>query len=83
MKLFQDALKFFELSDVQTQKFTPSNNRKGSAFTKESLDMEVVNNHGLEPFNGATCQVLPALKLGHSPLLLSLFSLTPKVRKRP
>lgn len=65
-------------------KFTWSNKRHGAGFTKEKLDRVMANSEGLVVLPDSTCNVLPAVKSDHSPLLINLAHSTHQfTRKHP
>ncbi|CAI9784323.1 unnamed protein product [Fraxinus pennsylvanica] len=52
-------------------KFTWSNKREGTQFTKERLDRAVVNPSFLSVFSACVVQVLPVITSDHNPLLIN------------
>ncbi|XP_042956310.1 uncharacterized protein LOC122292152 [Carya illinoinensis] len=72
METFRHAIMDCSLNPIQTQGpfFTWSNNRKEDEFTKERLDRAMANNNWMHCFTESYCQVIPAIKSDHSPLLI-------------
>lgn len=61
-----------------------SNKRHEAGFTKEKLDRVMANREGLLVLPDSTCNVLPAVKSDHSPLLINLAHSTHQfTRKHP
>lgn len=63
--------------------FTWANNRSGHNFTKERLDRAMVNQGKLYLHVDLSYNVLPAIKLDHSPILINFSSRTISKQRRP
>lgn len=81
---FQDAINICELSNIHThrQRFTWSNNRRGSNFTKERIDRAMSNLKGMDCFPRSSCHILLAIKYDHSSLVISITKAKTTIDKR-
>lgn len=74
MVAFQNALLSYGLHEINTSgvKYTWSNNIFDSTYTKEKLDRALATREALASLPRSFCEAFLAIKLDHSPLILTL-----------